>query len=162
KGDKYAEDIQKKFFEYYGLPVMVGGRRTAAIVAAQYLKRIPGISTIYVGSSESRALIRISERGISKSVLIKRSIKELNELAEASGLTPQTFRKNYIVDREKNCGICIFQASYTSTYHAREPEDGKLRELKPDLHWLTVGEQHILPKPVIGKYAPIPLNLIYT
>ncbi|MCK5417858.1 MAG: hypothetical protein KAI93_05110, partial [Desulfobacterales bacterium] len=51
KGDKYAEDIQKKFFEYYGLPVMVGGRRTAAIVAAQYLKRIPGISTVYVGSS---------------------------------------------------------------------------------------------------------------
>jgi hypothetical protein len=47
KGDKYAEDIQKKFFEYYGLPVMVGGRRTAAIVAAQYLKRIPGISTVY-------------------------------------------------------------------------------------------------------------------
>jgi hypothetical protein len=162
KGDKYAEDIQKKFFEYYGLPVMVGGRRTAAIVAAQYLKRIPGISTIYVGSSESRALIRISERGISKSVLIKRSIKELNEIAEANKLTPQTFRKNYIVAREKRCGICIFQASYTNSYHAREPEDGKLRELKPDLHWLTVGEQHILPKPGIGKYPPIPLNLIYT
>jgi hypothetical protein len=162
KGDKYAEDIQKKFFEYYGLPVMVGGRRTAAIVAAQYLKRIPGISTIYVGSSESRALIRISERGISKSVLIKRSIKELNEIADENKLTPQTFRKNYIVAREKRCGICIFQASYTNTYHAREPEDGKLRELKSDLHWLTVGEQHILPKPGIGKYPPIPLNLIYT
>ena len=35
--------------------MMVGGRRTAAIVAAQYLKRIPCISTVYVGSSESRA-----------------------------------------------------------------------------------------------------------
>jgi hypothetical protein len=162
KGDKYAEDIQKKFFEYYGLPVMVGGRRTAAIVAAQYLKRIPGISTVYVGSSESRALTRISERGISKSVLIKRSIKELNEIAEAHGLTPQAFRKNYIVAREKRCGICIFQASYMATYHAREPEDGKLRDLKPDLHWLSVGEQHILPKPGISKYPPIPLNVIYT
>ena len=51
KGDKYAEDIQKKFFEYYGLPVMAGGRRTAAIVAAQYMKKIPGITTVYVGSS---------------------------------------------------------------------------------------------------------------
>jgi len=60
---------------------MVGGRRTAAIVAAQYLKRIPGISTVYVGSSESRALIRLSERGISKSVLIKRSLKEFDEIA---------------------------------------------------------------------------------
>ncbi len=75
KGDKYADDIQKKFFEYYGLPVMVGGRRTAAIVAAQYLKRIPCISTIYAGSSESRALIRISERGVTKLVLLKMTEK---------------------------------------------------------------------------------------
>ena len=68
KGDKYAEDVQKKFFEYYGVPVMVGGRRTAAIVAAQYFKRIKCITTVYVGSSESRALIRISERGTSRMV----------------------------------------------------------------------------------------------
>ena len=157
-----SEDIQKKFFEYYGLPVMVGGRRTAAIVAAQYLKRIPGISTVYVGSSESRALIRLSERGESKAVLIKRSLKELEEIAEAHGLSPRAFKKNYVVAREKRCGVCIFQASYTRTYHAREPEDGKLREIKPDLHWLTVGEQHILPKPGVSKYPPIPLNVIYT
>jgi hypothetical protein len=162
KGDKYAEDIQKKFFEYYGLPVMVGGRRTAAIVAAQYLKRIPGISTVYVGSSESRALIRISERGISKSVLIKRSLKGLDGVAENFGLSPRAFKKNYLVAREKRCGICIFQASYARTYHAREPENGKLRDIKPDLHWLTVGEQHILPKPGVLKYPPLPLNLIYT
>jgi hypothetical protein len=162
KGDKYAEDIQKKFFEYFGLPVMVGGRRTAAIVAAQYLKRIPGISTVYVGSSESRALIRISERGISKSVLMKRSLKELDEIAGGFGLSPRAFKKNYVVAREKRCGVCIFQASYARTYHGREPEDGKLREIKPDRYWLTVGEQYILPKPGVLKYPPIPLNLIYT
>lgn len=63
KGDKYAEDVQKKFFEYYGVPVMAGGRRTAAVVASQYLKRIQCITTVYAGSSETRALIRISERG---------------------------------------------------------------------------------------------------
>ena len=162
KGDKYAEDIQKKFFEYYGLPVMAGGRRTAGIVAAQYLKRIPGICTIYVGSSESRALIRISERGVSKAVLIKRSLRELDQIAQAHGLSPQAFRKNYVVAREKRCGICIFQASYARTYHAREPEDGKLRDIKPDLNWLTVGEQYLLPKPGVWKYSPIPLNVIYT
>jgi hypothetical protein len=162
KGDKYAEDIQKKFFEYYSLPVMVGGRRTAAIVAAQYLKRIPGISTVYVGSSESRALIRISERGISKAVLMKRSIKELDEIAEGHGLSPRAFKQNYLIAREKRCGICIFQASYIRTYHARAPEDGKLRDIKSDLHWLSVGEQHILPKPGVWKYPPIPLNVIYT
>jgi len=29
-GEAYAEEIQKKFFEYYGLPSTSGGRRTAA------------------------------------------------------------------------------------------------------------------------------------
>jgi len=162
KGDKYAEDIEKKFFEYFGLPVMAGGRRTAAVVAAQYLKRIPGITTVYAGSSESRALIRISERGVSKSILMKFSHQEMEQIAEANGLALPTFKKNYVVARIKKEGVCIFQATYLNTYHARAPEDGKLREIKPDLNWLTVGEQHLLPKPTVRKYPPLALNVIYT
>lgn len=162
KGEKYAEDVQKKFFEYFGLPVMVGGRRTAAIVAAQYLKRVPCIATVYVGSSESRALMRISERGVSKSILMKFSKKEMEQIALENNLTLNTFKKNYVVFREKTSGICIFQTTYYNTEHARIPEDGKLRELKPDLYWMTVGGQHILPKPGIMKHSPIPLNLIYS
>jgi hypothetical protein len=162
KGDKYAEDVQKKYFEYYGLPVMAGGRRTAAIVAAQYLKSIPCITTVYAGSSESRALFRISERGVSKSVLMKFTESEMNQLAEANHLVPSTFKKNYVVARNKKDGICIFKATYSLTSHARPPDDGKLRDIKPDLHWLTVGAQHILPKPDVFKYPPLPLNAIYT
>jgi hypothetical protein len=66
------------------------------------------------------------------------------------------------VAREKKEGICIFRATYARTSSARPPEDGKLRELKPDLNWLTVGEQHILPKPGVWKYAPLAFNIIYT
>ncbi|HHP7236237.1 MAG TPA: hypothetical protein ACFCUC_16530 [Desulfobacterales bacterium] len=166
KGDKYAEDIQKKFFEYYGLPSMAGGRRTAAIVAAQYLKKIPCISTIYAGSSESRALIRISERGVSKSVLVPLTEKERSSILEENGMTLRSFHKNYVVDTQgkgKNKeDICTFQSTYSYTSHSRPPEDGKLRDLKPDLSWLTVGGQHILPKPGVWKYPPLPINLIYT
>lgn len=162
KGDNYAEDIQKKFFEYYGLHVTAGGRRTAAIVAAQYLKRIPCISTVYVGSSESRALMRISERGVSRSILMKFTDEELHRISEANSLTPSTFKKNYKVAREGKDGIFIFQATYSYTNCSRPPDDGKLHDLKPDLYWLTVGAQHIIPKPGIWKYPPLPLNIIYT
>ncbi len=162
KGDKYAEIVQKKFFEYYGLPVMVGGRRTAAIVAAQYLKRIPCISTIYVGSSEARALIRISERGVSKAILMRFSEDEMHQIAEANHLMPQTFKKNYVMARYRKKGVCIFQVTYAYTNHARPPDDGKLREIKSDLNWLTVGQEHILPKPGVKKYPPLPVNIIYT
>ncbi len=161
KGDKYAEDIQRKYFEYYGVPFMVGGRRTAAIVAAQYMKKNPCISTVYAGSSESRALIRISERGVSKSVLMKFTDKEMSQIAEANDLGLRTFKKNYVVAREGKAGISIFQATYCYTCYARPPEDGKLREIKPDLHWLTVDKQHIIPKPGVWKYPPLQFNVIY-
>jgi hypothetical protein len=162
KGDKYAEDIQKRFFGYYGLPVMAGGRRTAAIVAAQYLKRLPCISTVYAGSSESRALIRISERGTSKSVLIKLTEEEMKQTAEDNNLALQTFKKNYMISRNKKNGVFIFQTTYSFTEHAKPPDDGKLRELIPDLYMLTVGGQHIVPKPKAWKYPPLSLNVIYS
>ena len=141
---------------------MVGGRRTAAIVASQYMKRIPCITTVYVGSSESRALIRISERGVSKAVLMKFSYKELDQIAEANEMNPVTFKKNYLVVREKKYGICLFQATYAYTDHARLPDDGKLRQIKPDLNWLSVGGEHLLPKPGIKKYPPLPFSAIYS
>ena len=162
KGDKYAEDIQKKFFEYYSLPAMAGGRRTAAIVAAQYLKRIPCISTIYAGSCESRALIRISERGPSRIIVIKLTHAEMTQVAETNGLSLNRFKKNYMVAREEKDGIFLFQATYAPTSHSYPPEDNKIREVKTDLAWIRVYGQYILPKPGVRKHPPLPLNFIYT
>lgn len=162
KGDPYAETVQKKFFEYYGVPVMVGGRRTAAIVASQYLKRIPCISTVYVGSSEARALIRISERGVSKAILTLLSESEMQQLSGNHSMAMSTFKKHYVVAREGKKGVCILQVSYAYTNHARPPDDGKLREINPDVNWLTVGQEHILPKPGVMKYPPLPIQLIYS
>lgn len=167
KGDKYAEDVQKKLFEYYGMPVMVGGRRTAAIVASQYLRRLSCLTTVYANSSEARALIRISERGVSKVILIKFTAEEAAQVANTNQISLRSFNKNYVVATELRDGkfkdvVCLFQATYAYTDHARPPDDGKLREINPDLYWLTVGGQHILPKPGVWKYPPLPLNIIYS
>jgi hypothetical protein len=140
---------------------MAGGRRTAASVAAQYMRRVPCITTVYVGSSESRALIRISERGVSKTVLIKLPPDFINPLAEANGIKPQTFRKNYRVAREGKDGIFLLQTSYYLTDYARPPEDGKLRDIKPDLNWHTVDSQLLTPLPGVRRHNPIPVNVIY-
>ena len=162
KGDKCAEDLQKKFFEYYGLPVMAGGRRTAAIVAAQYLRKLPCITTVYAGSSESRSLIRISERGVSKSILMKLSAGEVSQIAEDQGMTVKTFRKHYNISKSRKSCVVIFQTTYSYTECARVPEDGKLRDLNMDLNWLSVSGQHILPKPGESRYSPVSWNLIYS
>jgi len=162
KGEKYAEDIQKKLFEYYSLPAMVGGRRTAAVVAAQYLKRIPCISTIYAASCESRALIRISERGTSRIVIIKLTDGEMAEVADSNKISMDQLKKNYMIHKEKNDGVFLFQAIYAPTSHSTPPEDGKVRELKSDLSWVRVDSQQIIPKPGVKKHGPLPVTFIYT
>jgi len=68
----------------------------------------------------------------------------------------------HVVTREKKDNICIFQVTYAFTDHARPPDDGKLREIKSEMNWLTVGAEHLLPKPGEWRYPPIPLSVIYT
>ena len=161
KGDKYAEDFQKKFFEYYGVPVMAGGRRTAAIVAAQYFRQLPGITTIYVASSESRNLLRIDERGVSKSVLVKLTAGEIKKLMDVAGITQNSFTKNYVIARQRKHFVCILNVRYDYTAHAMPSEGGRLRELNPDTNWLTVSEEHIIPKPSVLIHPPIPHKMVY-
>jgi len=162
KGDKYAEDFQKKFFEYYGVPVMSGGRRTAAIVAAQYLRQLPGITTVYVSSSESRNLLRIDEQGVSKAVLVKLPGDEIKKLAKSAGITQNSFRKNYVIARHRKKFVCILKVKYDYTSHALPSEGGRLRELKPDTNWLTVAQEQILPKPSVLIHPPIPYKMVYS
>ena len=81
---------------------------------------------------------------------------------DANNLAHRTFKKNYVVARHRKRGICLFQVTYAYTNHARTPDDGKLREIKSDLNWLTVGQEHILPKPGVKKYPPLPVSLVYT
>ena len=161
KGDKYAENLQKKLFEYYGIPVMSGGRRTAAIVAAQYFRQFDGITTVYVSSSESRSLLRIDERGVSKSVLVKLKSDQVKALADLAGISQNSFTKNYVVARQGRSYVCILNARYDYTSHAMPSEGGRLRELNFDTNWLTVAEEHVLPKPSVTRYEPIPYKMIY-
>ncbi|MBA3011698.1 MAG: hypothetical protein KKF12_14205 [Proteobacteria bacterium] len=161
KGDRYAENLQKKLFEYYGIPVMSGGRRTAAIVAAQYFRQFDGITTIYVSSSESRNLLRIDERGVSKSVLVKLSADQAKGLADLVQISQRSFTQNYVVARQGKNYVCILNVRYDHTSHALPSEGGRLREINFDTNWLTVAEEHILPIPSVTKYAPIPHKMIY-
>jgi len=161
KGDQYADNMQKKLFEYYGVPVMSGGRRTAAIVAAQYFRQFDGITTIYVSSSESRSLLRIDEKGVSKSVLVKLSLEQVKLLSDLAQIPQNTFTKNYVVAKQRKSYVCILNVRYDQTIHSLPSEGGRLRELSVDTNWLTVAEEHILPIPSVTKYAPIPYKMIY-
>jgi hypothetical protein len=161
-GETYAEEMQKKLFEYYGLPYTSGGRRTAAVLAVQFLRRVPCISTVYVASCESRGLYSISERGVSKYILMQLTDKDMEDVAAAHGLRPRAFKRDYFISEEENGGVVVFQTSYGRTSLAKAPEDGRLRELNPEYAWLTVSHQSILPKPGVWNKPPLPYSIIYT
>ncbi len=112
KGERSGEILQQKLYEYYGFHHTVGGRRTAGLVAAQYLARFDFISTVYVSSAESRTLIRTSEQGVSKYVLIKLSNQEIKELAHTVKLKQQDFLDSYLIDKTPDYGVGIFLVSY--------------------------------------------------
>jgi hypothetical protein len=161
KGEKHAQSLQNKLFESYGFHYAVGGRRTAAVIAAQFLKQMEFISTIYVCSAESRTLTRISERGVKKFILIKLPTQEIARVAAENGMSFDSFVARYIVDMQDGYGVGTFQVVYRPALHARPPEDGKLRKLQPDYQWLTVTSQLLIPLPVYAETYPVPFSTIY-
>jgi hypothetical protein len=161
-GEKYAQSLHSKLFENYGFHYAIGGRRTAAVVAAQFLKNMDFISTIYVASSEDRTLTRISERGVRKFVLIRLPMAEISRLVNENGLEWDNFVKRYLVDLQDDHGVGIFQVVYHNTVYSKPPEDSKLRKLRTDYQWLTVSDQVLMPLPGNPETYPLSYSTVYT
>ncbi len=160
KGDKGARDLQKKLFEYYGCHHSVGGRRTAGLIAAQLLKQLDGICTVFVSSSESRTVFRYSERGVSKFFLIQLSKEQITCIAENQGFDTGYLLNNYLYGQEEDC-FAILEAAYSHTVHSRPPKDGKLRKIRPAYNWLRLTGEHLHAKLDAPHATPIPYNWVY-
>lgn len=160
-GDREAHVIQNKLFEYYGCHHSAGGRRTAGLIAAQLLRKLDSISTVYVSSSESRIMYKYYERGVSKSFLIQVPEKQIEAIAERENMTSDAFKSNYLYQGEKTY-FAVLEAFFDHTVHSRPPEDGKLRKLKPAYNWLKLNEELLHPKMNILDASPISYNWTYS
>ena len=161
-GDKEARILQNKLFEYYGCHHSVGGRRTAGLIAAQLLRKLDYISTVFVSSSESRSMYKYSERGISKFFLIQLAKEQVNALAQREGMNPGLFKATYLYPAKKGYYVGISEASYGPTVHSKPPEDGKLRRVKPAYNWLKLRDEFLHPKVAALDARPINYNWVYS
>jgi hypothetical protein len=163
QGERYAEYLQQKLFEYYGFHHSVGGRRTAAVVAAQFSRRLHFLSTVYVASCSGRSLTRIADGEVSRYVLIKLSMEEMKDIAKANNMELDTFREKFIISSGEDYGAAIFLIVYEHTAYAKPPKDDKVRPLNPDYRWLTIASQLLVPKPsVAGDTPPVKYSVIYS
>ena len=161
KEDREGEILQQKLYEYYGHHHTVGGRRTAALVAAQFMARFDFISTIYVASSEARTLTRISEQGIGKYVLVAIPTKEIKELAKSVNIKEKKFATSYLIEKTPQYGVGIFLVTYRHNEHSSPPLDGKLRSINPEFPWLRVESQLLVPPPSSENVRPLPYSIVY-
>jgi len=160
-GDKQARILQNKLFEYYGCHHSVGGRRTAALIAAQLLRKLDLISTIFVSSSESRSMIKYSERGVSKFFLIQLTNNQIKALATKEGMDIENFKESYLYPAI-DYYVGISEAVYEYTQYSKPPEDGKIRKVTSAYNWLRLIDECLHPKPDSNHLRPINYNWIYT
>jgi hypothetical protein len=162
KGERYAEILQQKLFEFYGCHHQAsGGRRSAALIAAQYLKSIPGLATVYVSSSETKTLTRYSEKGVARYAIIQIDKQYANQIIENNNLSQKSFRQGYALGETKDYFDVIIFVSYKHTQWGTPPADGKLRILKPDYSWLAVDMEMILPVPHAVSSRPLHVKWVY-
>ena len=160
RGDKTARILQKKLFEYYGCHHSVGGRRTAGLIAAQLLGKTDFISTVFVSSSESRSMVKYSERGVSKFFLIQLTNKQITALAQRESMDPEDLKTEFLYPAD-GFYVGISEAVYDHTPHSKPPEDGKLRKLKPAYNWLKLRDEFLHPKDTFLNQRPINYNWVY-
>jgi hypothetical protein len=162
KGDRYAEILQQKLFEYYGCHHQgAGGRRSAALIAAQYLKGVPYLSTVYVSSAETRTLTCYSERGVGRYAIVQIEKQHAKGIVDAHSITETAFRQGYVLGESEDAFDVILFVRYERTEWARPPEDGRLRILKPDYSWLSVESEMVLPKTDALAYRPLLVKWVY-
>ena len=159
-GDHTGHILQNKLFEYYGTHHSVGGRRTAALIAAQLLRKTDFLSTVYVSSSESRSMTKYSERGVSRFFLIRLTGKEIQALAKKEGMDPDAFTATYLYTADGTY-VGISEAVYDYTVYSRPPEDGKLRKLRPAYNWLKLADEFLHPRPDSPNAGPINYSWVY-
>jgi len=160
-GEKYAQRLNNKLFEKYGYHYVVGGRRTAAVVASQLLRKMEFISTVYAASAEARCLTRIGERGVSKFVLVQLSMDEIDQLVEENNIKIKHFMERFLIDVGKDYGVGVLQVVHKNTIYSKAPEDYKLRKLRPDYQWLTISDQLLVPVYDYHTTYPLSFSTIY-
>jgi hypothetical protein len=94
--------------------------------------------------------------------LIKLPTDEISRLASENRMKFDNFAERFLIDMQGDFGVGVFQVVYRNTIHSKPPEDGKLREMRPDFQWLTVSDQLLVPLPGHNTIYPVPYSTIYT
>ncbi|MGM5488164.1 MAG: hypothetical protein ACQESG_04410 [Nanobdellota archaeon] len=140
-----AENLEARFFQYYGFSHVAGGRRRAAVKASHYLTKHELPFAIYVASSEERTLTRITPDNVIKYALVQLN-KQRRIGVEKDN--PGALKKVLHADN-----LALYRVVYNRP--AVQGEEALHR------NWLQRKYEHLMPRRKYPGMRPIEYPLIY-
>ncbi len=162
EGEAKAEQLEAKFYERFGYHHTVGGRRTAAILAAQCLIRLAATDqpldfSVYIGSAEARTLTRITSDKIYRYALIRLSKEEIDAIEERAPV-----RANHLIHLDTNQGgVGVLEVTYRCTPNSIPSKKHRGMENLGSLSFLKVEEQRLMPRRGTLDAEPVTVSVVY-
>jgi hypothetical protein len=124
------------------------------------MRKLDLISTVFISSSESRPMIKYSERGVTKFFLIQLTDQQIVALAQKEEMDVESFKAAYLYPA-KDYYVGISEAVYGPTLFSLPPENVKLWKSRPAYNWLKLRDEFLHPNDSKLNKDPINYSWIY-
>lgn len=150
------EKLEELFYEYYGInEINPGNKKIATAEAAQFLRVLDHMATVYSASKEDRFVTRICGSELSKTLLVRVPKKDIGHLEEKNGINMD----DYTWDENTKGRVVMFQIGYNLTPASTPPQDKGVRTFDHSLRyrWRKIDKDHelILPRMECSKLRPL-------
>jgi hypothetical protein len=153
RGEDFVEELEIKYFEYYGFSANSSGRKSAAAMAAQLLKQHGERFTVFVaGQEDSRLTLLDDGDDILQHMLIRLNDAELAALRATLATLGIEDLSPYSVVGGSDGPTCVLYRLRLSRTAAARTRSRASRDARMRASWLAISEETILPRP--GMDAP--------
>lgn len=150
RGEDFVEELESRFFEYYGFSANSSGRKSAAAMAAQLLNQHGARHTVFVAGQEDSRLTLLDDGGdIVQYMLIRLNKAQLDTFrAQLKALGIEDLSV-YSVTGSGDGPRCALYRVRLSRTDAAQPGSAQRRDARMHTPWLAITEEAILPRPGI-------------
>ena len=153
RGEDFVEELEVKFFEYYGFSANSSGRKSAAAMAAQLLSQHGERFTVFVaGQEDSRLTLLDDGDDVRQHMIIRLNPTEVEALRVAlakHGIDDLSAYSVFGGDEGPHCVLYRLRLSRTAAARTRSKAK---RDARMRASWLEITEETVLPRP--GQKGP--------
>lgn len=153
RGEDFVEELESRFFEYYGFSANSSGRKSAAAMAAQLLMQHGARYTVFVaGQEDSRLTLLDDGDDITQYMLVRLSKPQLESFRATLAARGIEDLSAYSITGGAEGPRCALYRMRLSRTEAARASSTDRRDARLQAPWLSIADEAILPRP--GVHAP--------